>query len=73
MLKEHITEEAIIQLLYIYSFNSKDLEDSNEIDNTLRNIKKIYEALKTRNLYVLTFEGIADKKDAVLTYQKTRR
>ena len=73
LLKEHITEEAIIQLLYIYSFNSKDLEDSNEIDNTLRNIKKIYEALKTRNLYVLTFEGIADKKDAVLTYQKTRR
>ena len=73
LLKEHLTEEAIIQLLYIYSFNSKDLEDSNEVDNTLRNIKKTYEALKTRNLYVLTFEGIADKKDAVLTYQKTRR
>ena len=72
LLKEHLTEEGILQLLYYYSFDSSDLNNK-DYDSTLRNVRQVYEALQSNNLFLTTFKGITKKNDAILTYQKTRK
>lgn len=73
LLKGHLSDEAILQLLYHYSFDKSALSETSNDPISTRNIRKVYDALQSRNLYVQTFEGVTDKKDAVLIYQKTRK
>ena len=73
LLKSHLSEEGLLQLLYHYSFTQESLSQTYNDPVATRNIRKVYDALQTRNLFVQTFDGVTDRQDAVLIYQKTRK
>ena len=73
LLKGHLSEDGILQLLYHYSFTQESLSQTYNDPVATRNIRKVYDALQTRNLFVQTFDGVTDRQDAVLIYQKTRK
>lgn len=69
---DHLNEQGILQLLYLYSFSYSDLFNDNHSISTY-NLRKINSLLKGYKLDIEWINGIcSNTQDAIVTYQKCR-
>ena len=76
-LKEHLTQNGILQLLYLYSYTMNDIR-RNEHPIPIYRLKDVYETLKGESLDITWIEGALYAynkydQDAIITYQKKGR
>lgn len=68
--KEYLSDDGIMQLLYLYSFDLEAImENKNQISSY--NLRKVRDVLKGNELMIEWFENsFKNNKDAIVTYQK---
>ena len=76
-LKEHLTQNGILQLLYLYSYTMDDIR-RNEHPIPIYRLRDVYETLKGESLDITWIEGTLYAynkydQDAIITYQKKGR
>lgn len=67
-LKEHLTDDGIIQLLYHYAFNGTSHWDTCASRNLVKVLNTIYPDL----LSFIEFDGTTNQKDCAFIYEKKR-
>ena len=68
-LKDHLTEDGILQLLYYYTFTNDYLKSKSNYYSTAC-LPKVVKALNKDTLYLETFNNSYGRKDAIITYVK---
>ena len=68
-LKDHLTEDGILQLLYYYTFTNDYLKSKNNYYSTTC-LPRVVKALNKDMLCLETFNNLYGRKDAIVTYVK---